>query len=130
MEIAHRVTVLKSGKVAGTVAINETSAEHLAHMMVGREITLSRKTVEEPEEQAAISIQSLCVKGEKGLPALSEVSFEIRKGEILGLAGVAGNGQKELAAAMNGLVKIQSGTISLLGRDVTEKIQENSMRRG
>lgn len=121
MEIANRVTVMKSGRVAGTVATSETSAEHLAHMMVGRDITLSRKTGEEPGTQAAISVQSLCVKGEKGVPALSEVSFEIRKGEILGLAGVAGNGQKELAAAMNGLVKIQSGTISLLGQDVTDR---------
>ncbi len=130
MEIAHRVTVLKNGKVAGTVAVNETSEEQLAHMMVGREITLSRRTGEQPGEQVALSVQSLSVDGEKGIPALSEVTFEVRKREILGLAGVAGNGQRELAAALCGLMKIQSGNISLLGQDVTHKSPRELYEKG
>lgn len=130
MEIAGRVTVLKSGKVAGSVPVSETSKEALANMMVGREITLSRKTGGPPEEQPALTVKGLCVRGEKGLPALSDVSFEIRKGEILGVAGVAGNGQKELAAALNGMVKIESGSVSIFDEDLTGRGSREHYQKG
>jgi len=130
MEIAGRVTVLKCGKVAGSVPVSETSKEALANMMVGREITLSRKTGGPPEEQPALTVSGLCVRGEKGLPALSDVSFEIKKGEILGVAGVAGNGQRELAAALNGMVKIESGSVSIFDEDLTGRGSREHYQKG
>ena len=119
MEISDRVTVLKSGKVVGTLNRDELDPRKLANMMVGRDVVL--KVEKKPKEPGKIvlRVSNLHALNDKGLPALKGISFEMREGEIFGIAGVAGNGQRELAEVIYGLRKPADGKIELLGRDIT-----------
>lgn len=130
MAISQRVTVLKAGKVVGTVKTSETTAEELARMMVGREITLSRNESPSCGGEIALEVKGLCADGERGVPALRGLDLNVRKGEILGIAGVAGNGQKELSLALNGLCKIRKGTISVCGVNITKMGPREVRRQG
>jgi simple sugar transport system ATP-binding protein len=120
MEISHRATVLRRGKAVGTVETAQTSVEELARMMVGREVFLE---VEKPEIEAGesiLSVSDLTVRGEHGLLLLDSVSFNIRGGEIVGLAGVAGNGQSELVDALIGFLPPEKGGIRLNGVEIVD----------
>lgn len=122
MQICDRITVLRNGCCAGTVNKCDTSAEDLAKMMVGRETFM-----EVPERQTSIGqpvlkVKDLSVYGKKGLLALKGISFEVCAGEVLGIAGVSGNGQSELASVLSGTLAPTQGTLyvgdtNLTGRD-------------
>lgn len=131
MEISDRVTVLQKGRItsAGISAEGVTRAD-LARLMVGREVVfrIDKKQVEPGE--VVLSVKDLRAENDKGLPALRGVSLEVREGEIVGLAGVAGNGQSELAETLAGLRKILGGTVSVNQEDVTNKPVKFGIRHG
>jgi ABC-type uncharacterized transport system ATPase subunit len=119
MSISDRVTVLRHGQVVASVNTAETSKEELARMMVGREVLfrVEKKAVELGE--AVLKVEGLRALSDKGLPALKDIAFTIREGEILGVAGVAGNGQRELAEVITGLRKVTGGCIFIVECDTT-----------
>lgn len=115
MAICDRVTVLRHGKVAGMVNTTETSTSALASMMVGREVLFSLEKKEHACEDVVLDIKNLSAVDDRGLPALSGASFCVNAGEIVGVAGVQGNGQSELVEALTGLRAIQDGEITIDG---------------
>ncbi|WP_327192017.1 ABC transporter ATP-binding protein [Thermosipho atlanticus] len=119
MEISDRITVMRLGKVTGELETSKTNPKEIARYMVGREVVLRvSKEYHEPKE-VVLEIENLVVKDNRGLVAVKDVSFNVRKGEIVGIAGVAGNGQTELVEAITGLRRIESGKIYFDGQDVT-----------
>ncbi|MFH1610189.1 MAG: ABC transporter ATP-binding protein [Candidatus Bipolaricaulota bacterium] len=119
MDCADRVTVMRRGRVVGTARAGEASKVELARMMVGRDVVfrLSKGTCA-PGEKALI-VDDLWVRNDRGLPAVRGVSLLVCRGEILGIAGVAGNGQRELVEALSGLRKADRGRVEMSERDVT-----------
>ena len=123
LAISDEVTVMRDGKVVGGVQTKDTNAAELARMMVGREVLLR---VDKPDANpglAELSVQNLTVTGRGGAKRVDDVSFEVRTGEILGIAGVEGNGQTELIEALAGLVESSqlSGKIVFEGRDIARE---------
>ncbi len=116
-DVASRVTVLRRGRVAGRAAGEDINYAMLSSMMVGEDVKLDGSIAAGTTGPVVLAAKSLCVKGEKGLRAVDEISFELRSGEILGVAGVAGNGQRELAEALAGIRPVESGTVELDGKD-------------
>ncbi|KAB3530088.1 ABC transporter ATP-binding protein [Alkaliphilus pronyensis] len=118
--VADRCTVIRRGKYIGTVDVESTSKAQMAEMMVGREVLF---TVDKPEKKAGeaiLKVDNLSVKSSReGVMAVKNFSFEIKEGEILGLAGVEGNGQSELVEAITGLKPITSGKITLNGKEIS-----------
>jgi ABC-type uncharacterized transport system ATPase subunit len=119
LEIADRVTVLRRGKRIETVPRQGATREGLARLMVGREVLLRvKKTPAQPQDPLLI-VENLTVSDERGLLAVRDVSLEVRSGEIVGIAGVDGNGQTELIDALTGLLRIESGRVVVGGKEVT-----------
>ena len=119
LELADRVTVMRDGRVVGTVATSETTGDKLAHLMVGRAVNLhARKAVGERGARV-LAISDLHVKDEAGQEKVRGLSLEVHAGEIVGIAGVDGNGQSQLAEAVMGLLPASRGKVELAGRDVT-----------
>lgn len=120
LEISNRVAVLCRGKNVCTVNTKDVTKEDLARMMVGRDVvlTVERKNAR-IEEETVVALNNVCVTGNRLASCLKNMSFRVRKGEIFGIAGVDGNGQSELVEAINGLRKVESGSITLCGRDIT-----------
>jgi general nucleoside transport system ATP-binding protein len=121
LEIADRITVIRRGKVVGSRIPSETNEEDLAELMVGRNVQLVVDRGESHPGAAVLSVTDLRSTDDRGHEAVRGVSFEVRAGEILGIAGVAGNGQEELVESLTGLRKPVSGTVTLNGKDVTGK---------
>ncbi|MGB0385364.1 MAG: ABC transporter ATP-binding protein [Ardenticatenaceae bacterium] len=121
MAFADRVTVLRGGKSVATVNVSETSKSGLANLMVGREVLFQIEMEAVELGDPVLQLEQIRAQNDKGLPALKNVSFTIRSGEILGLAGVAGNGQRELAEIITGLRSSIGGTLRLRGADVTKR---------
>jgi simple sugar transport system ATP-binding protein len=119
MSICDRVTVLRGGRVAGTVATRDTSPTELARMMVGRETFGVTRQPEARAGPVALQLEHLAALDNKGLPALKDISLDVQTGEILGLAGVSGNGQTELAEVLAGTRQCTQGELRVLGRDLT-----------
>ncbi len=119
LSISQRVTVLRDGKLAETLATKDTTREELARLMVGREVFLSIDKEPVPIGDVRLATEDLWVQGDKGLPAVKGVSLEVRAGEILGIAGVSGNGQREFAQAIAGLREPTRGTVEIDSNDVT-----------
>ena len=119
MAIAHRVTILRGGQVVSVLQIADTNPRELARMMVGREIALSTKKDSNARGASVLKIDDLSVLDQAGQPKLRGLSLELFEGEILGLAGVDGNGQSELAEAIMNLLPIERGRIVLDGVDIT-----------
>lgn len=118
-DVADRVTVLRRGKMVGTHNVAEVSIRDMANMMVGREVILQvEKTPAQPGE-VVMKAENLLVAGTGGIPAVFGVSLAVRAGEVLGIAGVSGNGQTELVEAIAGLRPVDAGKITLLGKDIT-----------
>lgn len=121
MAVADRCTVIRRGKGIGTVDIADTNQQQLADMMVGRSVSFSvEKTPAHPTE-TVLQVDDLVVKDSRNLNAVNHVSFEVRRGEILGIAGIDGNGQSELIQAISGLVPVDSGSIQLLDKEVANE---------
>ncbi len=119
MEIADRITVLRNGRVVGTITPSETDEQSLAAMMVGRQVLLQVEKGPAHPGETVLDVAGLTVRDDRGNPAVREVSFQVRAGEVLGVAGVQGNGQTELVQALTGLRPAESGRVRILGRDVT-----------
>ncbi len=119
-EAAERCTVLRRGRYIGTVDVASTTEEELAEMMVGRAVKFRIDKEEARPGELVLSIEDLTVLSSKGYPAIKNLSLSVRAGEIVGLAGVDGNGQSELVAAITGLSHIQGGRILLEGRDISK----------
>src|SRR6187551_1511391 len=119
LEIADRITVIRRGKVVGQRIPSETDEADLAELMVGRAVELTVDRGESHPAGTALKVSGLEVADDRGNPAVRSVDLEVRAGEILGVAGVAGNGQDELVEAIIGLRKPTAGRIELAGKDVT-----------
>jgi ABC-type uncharacterized transport system ATPase subunit len=121
LEIASRVTVLRRGRVVDTLPTAGSSEEQLAELMVGRKVLLEVEKQPRQPGEPLLSVRNLRVRDERGIEKVRDVSFDVRAGEIVGIAGVDGNGQSELIDAIAGLRSPQSGTIEIAGRDVTRR---------
>lgn len=119
MEIADRVTVLREGKAVGGVRTSETRPLDLAKMMVGREVLFRIERAPSDPGRRVLEMQSVRATNRRGLVALNDVSLDVRAGEIVGIAGVDGNGQAELVEAAAGLLRITSGRVLVNGKDLT-----------
>jgi general nucleoside transport system ATP-binding protein len=119
LEIADRITVLRRGKTIDTVERIGATESALARMMVGRDVLLRVDKPAASPGEPVLSVEDLKVADERGLEAVRGVSFDVRAGEIVGIAGVDGNGQSELIDAISGLTSPTSGRVVLDGRDVT-----------
>ncbi|MEM7336528.1 MAG: ABC transporter ATP-binding protein [Chloroflexota bacterium] len=121
LEFADRITVIRRGKVIGSTTPNEATPGSLAEMMVGRAVHLI--TDREPPKVGAtvLDIQSVVVLDDQEVMAVKNLTLEVKSGEIVGIAGIQGNGQTELVEAITGLRETKEGKISLLGKDITNK---------
>jgi simple sugar transport system ATP-binding protein len=119
LEIADVITVIRRGKVVGERRPSETNEDDLAELMVGREVSLTVDRGESHPGAAVLQVEDLHVNDDRRHVAVRGVSFEVRAGEVLGIAGVAGNGQDELVEALMGLRKPASGNVKLHGRNLT-----------
>ncbi|HRF90254.1 MAG TPA: ABC transporter ATP-binding protein [Desulfobacter postgatei] len=119
MEICDRVTVLRKGRIVGDARTKETDKMGLARMMVGKDVDLTMDRQKLPRGDRVLSVRNIHVTGDKGLVAVKNVSFDLYKNEIFGVAGVAGNGQRELAEAITGIRAIDSGKVLINNRDIT-----------
>jgi len=127
-EVADRVTVLRDGHVVGTADPRETSPTVLAQMMVGRDVFLDRQPRPASEsKQAVLVVDGLNCQDDRGLPALRDLHLMVHAGEIVGVAGVAGNGQRELAECIAGLRRPTEGTIRINDDLITGVTQEPSL---
>jgi simple sugar transport system ATP-binding protein len=119
LEIADRITVIRRGRVVGERVPAETNEEDLAELMVGREVQLVVDRGESHPGEALLRVEDLVVNDDRGREVVHGVSFDVRAGEIFGIAGVAGNGQDELVEAITGLRRPSAGRIALGADDVT-----------
>ncbi len=128
--IANRVTVLRHGKVtaAGVTAKGATKTT-LAQLMVGREVIFTIEKEARQPGKVVLDLQGICAENDRGLPALREFSMQVREGEIVGVAGVAGNGQSELAQVITGLRKLTCGKVLINGEDLANKEPAAAIRR-
>lgn len=122
MSISDRVAVLRKGEYIGSVNTSETNEDALTEMMVGKKITLNINRTEPVDPIDRLVVNHLSVKSNMGFRAVDDVSFTARSGEILGIAGIAGSGQRELLEAIAGLLKIESGEISYINPKDGEQV--------
>jgi ABC-type uncharacterized transport system ATPase subunit len=130
LEIADRITVLRRGKMIDTVPREGATEEGLARMMVGREVLLRvEKRPSEPGDKL-LELRNVSVNDDRGLPAVRDVSFDVHAGEIVGLAGVEGNGQSELIESITGLRSAASGEVVVGGRTITHPTARKMLDAG
>ena len=120
MEISDRVAVLRKGKSIGTIETKDASVDKLTEMMVGEKVALNIDRSEPVDPKKCISVSGLSVRNREGVRILKDISFEARSGEILGIAGVSGNGQEQLLEAIAGLQKYESGEIKFYDENGNE----------
>jgi len=120
-EMADRCTIIRRGKFIDTVDVSKTTEEELASKMVGREVSFVVPKEDKTPGEIVCSIKNLVVKNNRGIEKVKGFSLDIRAGEILGIAGIDGNGQSQLLEALAGLRNVESGNIFIHGEDVTNK---------
>ena len=120
LSISDRVTVMRRGQVQGTVQTDQIDKKQLANMLVGHDVVLPVARQQAVRETVVASLRGVQVQGDYGKPAVSGFDLDIHAGEIVGIAGVDGNGQSELVEAIVGLRKISAGTLTIGGRDLTD----------
>ncbi|HEX5942977.1 MAG TPA: ABC transporter ATP-binding protein [Anaerolineales bacterium] len=120
MSVADRVSVMRGGKMMGTKKVSETSIPELARMMVGREVLLRVKKKDRQRGDVVVDVKDISISDVNGLAAISHVSFQVHKGEIVGIAGVSGNGQTELVEAIAGMNSLDGGEILFKGKAINE----------
>ena len=130
LEVADRITVLRRGKRIDTVDRGGATEQGLARMMVGRDVLLRVDKAAPSVAEPLLSVDDLHVVDDRGLEAVRGVSFNVRSGEIVGLAGVDGNGQSELIDAITGLRRVSSGLVTIGERDVTGDNPSSILDRG
>lgn len=121
MSMSDRVTIIRRGKVTGIVNTADTNIDELAELMVGRKVNLVVEKKQPKLTGEILKVENLTANNQRGIPAVKDVSFTVNGGEILGIAGVDGNGQTELLEVLTGLRKGHSGKISLNGKDLYGK---------
>jgi simple sugar transport system ATP-binding protein len=127
---ADRCTVLRRGKYIDTVLVRDVDEGELAEKMVGRSVSFRIDKKPARPGELVLRLDHLTVAGSKGIPAVRDLSLELRSGEIVGIAGVDGNGQSELTAAISGLLPVKSGGIFLKGRDISRESIRSRGERG
>ncbi|MDZ5010602.1 ATP-binding cassette domain-containing protein, partial [Clostridium perfringens] len=115
-----RCTVIRRGKCIGTVDVKTTTEADMAKMRVGRQVSFKVNKKPSTPGEEVLKIENLSVKNNKKVLGLKDFSLEVRKGEIVGIAGVEGNGQTEIVEAITGMREIESGAIFFNGRDITK----------
>lgn len=128
MDISDRISVMRQGNYIGTVNKAETSTRELARMMIGREVFLDIERQKMKAGENVLVVDDLWTSGEKEASKVKGVSFSVRSGEIVGIAGIDGNGQSEMVEAICGLRKVERGQVKLQGKDVTN-VQPAKLRR-
>ncbi len=118
-QVADFCTIIRRGKHIDTVEVDKVTEEELASMMVGREVSFKVDKEEHQSGAKTLEVKNLCVEDSRGVMAVNNLNLQLNKGEILGIAGVDGNGQTELIEALTGLRKVKSGAIEVNGRDIT-----------
>jgi general nucleoside transport system ATP-binding protein len=121
MAISDRVTIIRRGKVVGSVVTSETTPNALAEAMVGRNVSFDIEKSESRAGAPVLEVENVSMRDSRGVRALDGISFQVKSGEILGVAGVDGNGQSELIQALTGLSKVDAGRISLNGKDISNR---------
>ena len=129
-KVADRCAVLNKGRLVEVLDVKETSVNHMARLMVGREVIFEAKKAPAQFKEDVLKVEHLTVKNEDGFEVVKDVSFTIRSGEIFAIAGVADNGQVEIADAIAGLTKVSSGNIHLNGKDITNETIRNRTEAG
>ena len=119
MEVSDRVTIIRKGQGIGTVTTSETNPDQLAEMMVGRQVVFKTEKTEATPKEPVLQIEGLTVKDNRNIERVKNLNLTVRAGEIVGIAGIDGNGQSELIEAITGLRKAASGKIALKGKDIT-----------
>lgn len=119
LTMCDRVTVLNKGRVVGNAETADVDKKTLAQMMIGREVIFDIEREKIPIRDEIFRAEDIVVLGDKGIPAVNHISFTIHKNEIFGIAGVSGNGQRELVEAITGLRRIVSGNVTIEGKDIT-----------
>jgi simple sugar transport system ATP-binding protein len=130
LEIADRITVLRRGKTMETVPREGATEESLAHAMVGRDVLLRVEKKQAKPSGTMLEVEDLHVRDDRGIEKVRGISFHVQAGEIVGLAGVDGNGQTELIDALAGLQTVESGTISVEGRDISSATPRQALDAG
>ena len=130
LAVADRVTVLRAGKRVGQTSTAKADPANLARLMVAREFAMPELQEHSTSGEVALVADGLVVAGERGNRAVRDFSLQVRRGEIVGIAGIAGNGQRELSEALAGLRRVESGRIVLNGRDVTLASPMERIRHG
>jgi simple sugar transport system ATP-binding protein len=130
MAIADRITVMKLGKVVATKLRSEVTQDQLAMLIVGREVMYNVQKQDVQMGEVVLQLADVSALNDLGTPALRSVSLDLRAGEILGVAGVSGNGQRELDEVVTGMRKPTSGKVILEGNDVTKKRPDEVRRAG
>ncbi len=133
LSISDRITVLRKGRLVDTVSNEDLQKGELARLMVGRDVILEaekREAGEGKREVVVLRLENVTARNERRLVALDNVSLTLHSGEILGIAGVAGNGQPELAEVITGLRKVESGSIYASGREITSKSVKDIIELG
>lgn len=118
MQVADRVTVMRHGKVTDEIEAKDTTPRQLARRMVGRDVIMNLKCVRSEGGEVALEAKEVTSSNDRGVRALDSLSFELRAGEVLGVTGVDGNGQRELGEVIAGLRELTSGKIKVAGRDI------------
>lgn len=130
LEVSQRITVLRRGRKVGTIPVEQASVQVLAEMMVGRPMAVRARPQPHVFGTPVLRIEGIEALDDAGQPALRNVSFQVRGGEILGIAGVDGNGQQQLAEVLTGLRPAQGGRITVLEEDLIGRPPEAFIRRG
>jgi simple sugar transport system ATP-binding protein len=129
--VADRVTVLRRGRSVATVPAAEATPRSLAALMVGREVEIGRPEEDERQPgEPVLEVEGLCAEGDRGTPALRDVALSVRAGEIVAVAGVAGNGQRELAEAITGMRPSTAGSVRVRGRRLRSGDPRHAIRAG
>jgi ABC-type uncharacterized transport system ATPase subunit len=129
-QVSDRVTVLREGRVVGKVDTADAEPRDLARMMVGKDLVLPTRAPNESIGEPVLVVDNLTVADDRGLDAVDGLSITVNAGEVVGIAGVSGNGQRELAQGIVGLMKVANGSVHLSGKDITGSSPLKSIKAG
>ena len=130
LAVADAITVIRAGRTVGSVAPSEVTADTLAEMMVGSELPVPEVSGSTVTDVVELELDGVCVEDDTGRPVLRDVSLRVRRGEIVGIAGVEGNGQTELVEAIMGLLPLTTGSVRLAGDDIAGWSTRDRRHRG
>lgn len=130
MEICDKVTILRKGETVSTIDIKEASPRMLAELMVGKALNLSIKRAKVNFDEELLKVKNLVVLNEEKAKAVKGISFSINKGEVVGIAGVAGSGQKEICEAISGIYPIEAGEITMDGENIVGLSPRDIIKKG